>query len=53
MATESETNPPKGKVTLGTIMEATMDVSRTIRHMHERLTAIKDGLSQMDETWPK
>ncbi|KAG5592076.1 hypothetical protein H5410_042590 [Solanum commersonii] len=53
MAIRSETHPPKGKVTLGTIMETTMDVSRMIRHMHERLTAIEDGLSRKDETWPK
>ncbi|KAG5575392.1 hypothetical protein H5410_055526 [Solanum commersonii] len=51
MATESETHPPKGKVTLETIMEATMDVSRMMGRMHERLTAIEDGLSRMDETW--
>ncbi|KAH0714631.1 hypothetical protein KY284_007536 [Solanum tuberosum] len=53
MATESETHPPKGKVTLETILEATMDVSRMMGRMHERLTAIEDGLSRMDKTWSK
>uniref|UniRef100_M1DPX1 Uncharacterized protein n=1 Tax=Solanum tuberosum TaxID=4113 RepID=M1DPX1_SOLTU len=53
MATGSETHPPKGKVTLETILEATMDVSRMMGRMHERLTAIEDGLSRMDETWSK
>ncbi|KAG5581300.1 hypothetical protein H5410_051927, partial [Solanum commersonii] len=33
-------------------MEATMDVSQMIGRMYKRLTAIDDGLSRMDETWP-
>ncbi|KAH0712358.1 hypothetical protein KY289_008317 [Solanum tuberosum] len=49
MATRSETRPPKGKVTLESIMGALTNVNRTMENIKGHLTTMKGSMSRIDE----